>query len=183
MARKILAGVALVVVALLVGYTVADAQLVRDNKVRMAVERTDGNRHPLTPNLTMYSNSDTLSLALVVGDSLSEKTQAIGLVGPVAWAVLEIEEDANSLNLWFRCKELEDGKRVGNAGQDTTQYYAWGNWTCVILNGVAKDVPLNSIGLADSIKFYAHGGAHGPMLINLRQELIAPTWMPSDAAN
>ena len=183
MTRKILTGAALTVAALLVGYAVADAQVVRDNVVRMAVERVEGNNHPITPDMTQYSHSDTLVLALIVGDSLWQKTQAVGLVGPNVWLILECEEEPYSKNIWFQVKELEDGKRIGSAGQDTTQFYAWGDWTCVILNGNAKDVPINSASLADSIRFKCFGSAHGPMLINLRGEYIKPTWMPSDAAN
>lgn len=181
--RKLVAVLLLAVVVLTVVWTFADA-VDRDNKVNMVVERVEANRHPLTPDLTMYSHSDTLVLSLINGDSLAAKTQTVGLVGPNAWLILECEEEAYSKNIWFQFKELEDGTRISaNAGQDTVQYYAWGDWTCAILNGNAKDVPINSGGLADSVRFKCHGSANGLMLINLRGEYIAPTWMPSDAAN
>lgn len=183
MIRKIVAIALCVAVVLTAGWDVCDAQLTRDNRVRMPVEREDGNRFGITPDFTMYSRSDTLVLKLINGDSLAVKTDTLGIAGPIAWAILECEEEAYSTNLWFRCKELEDGKRVSSTGADTTQYYAWGAWACVILNGNAKDVPLNSIGLVDSIMFKCHGSANGLMIVNLRQELVAPTWRASDAAN
>jgi len=184
MIRKLIAAALTVAVVLTVSWTMTEAALTRDNKISMAVERVDGNRHPVTPDFTQYSRSDTLVLKLINGDSLAAKIDTVGLVGPPAWLILECEEEAYSKNLWFQCKELEDGTRVSaSAGQDTTQSYAWGSWTCVILNGNAKDVPINSAALVESIRFKCHGSANGLMLINLRQELIAPTWMPSDAAH
>lgn len=183
MVRKFIAVALLVAVALTVSWTLTEAALTRDNIVRMVVERRDGNNYALTPDLTMYSHSDTLVLKLINGDSLAAKTETVALVGPNAWLILECEEEAYSKNLWFRCKELEDGKTVStSAGQDTPQSYAWGDWTCVMLNGNFRAVPINSAGLADEIQFKCHGTANGLMQINLRGEYIIPTWMPSDAA-
>ena len=184
MIRKLIAVALMAAVMLTASWTVIEAALTRDNKVSMVVERVDGNRRGMSPDMTMYSNSDTFALYVTDGDSVSAHVDTVGLVGPAAWLIFEFDEQANAEKVWFQAKELEDGTRISaNAGQDTTQSYAWGNWTCIFINGVAGAVPLNSIGLADSIRFKCYGTTSACFLnCNLRGEYFAPTWMPSDAA-
>ena len=177
MSRK-LAAIVLAALVLAGCSSVADAQVVRDSKVRMDVDRV-ANGIPISPDLTMYSRSDTLSLVTSV---TSVTVDTIGLVGPVAWLVLEWDDQDYTTNLWFQAKELEDGARDM---ADTLQSYAWGSWACIFVNGEPSPVggvPLNSCGLIDSIRFKCNGSAADTLHLNLRQELIAPTWRASDAA-
>jgi len=184
MVHKLIAVALLAAVAFTVCCSVAEAGLTRDNEVNMAIERVDGNRHGMTPDMTNYSNSDTLSLYVVNGDSMgAARIETVGLVGPAAWLILQWDEEAGAKKIWYQAKELEDGTRISaNAGQDTTQSYEWGNWTCVFLNGTYGEEPINSAALADSIRFKCYGTTNGFLDVNIRGEYIIPTWMPSDAA-
>jgi len=179
---RILTAIALAAVVLAAGCTDANAQVVRDNKVRMQVERVDGNGFPLTPDFTQYSRSDTFDLKLVYGDSVAALTETLGIVGPPAWLVLEWDEESAATNLWYQAKELEDGARDI---PDTLQSYAWGAWTCFFVNGNATPVggvPIGSCGLIDSIRFKCFGTDDQIINLNLRGEYIAKTWRASDAA-